>query len=102
MDTTKPLIYVEWVDAVADSGWAIGSKAELHPCVTVGFLIDENKEALCLASTISKDDTNSRMHIPQAWIKNRRRLSVETKQRKSKGKNLPAVGKGSDNRSLSS
>ena len=39
MDTTKPIVYVEWVDAVADNGWASGTKAEVHECKTVGFLI---------------------------------------------------------------
>lgn len=97
MAATKPVIYVEWVDAVADAGWETKIKAETHPCVTVGFLIDENKDALCIASTLSKDDTNARMHIPKAWIKKRRRIIIETKQRKSKRKSVPAVGQGSDN-----
>jgi len=102
MDTTKPIVYVEWVDAVADNGWASGTKAEVHECKTVGFLIDETEHALCIASTISMTDTNARMHIPKSWIKNRRKISIETKQRKSKRKNLPTVGAGSDNRSVSS
>jgi hypothetical protein len=102
MDTTKPIIYIEWVDAVADNGWASGTKAEVHECKTVGFLIDETDNALCIASTVSLSDTNARMHIPKAWIKNRRKISIETKQRKSKRKNLPAVGTGPDNRSVSS
>lgn len=102
MDTTKPIIYIEWVDAVADNGWASGAKAEVHECKTVGFLIDETDHAVCIASTVSMSDTNARMHIPKAWIKNRRKISIETKQRKSKRKNLPAVGTGPDNRSVSS
>ena len=102
MDTTKPIIYIEWVDAVADNGWASGTKAEVHECKTVGFLIDETDNALCIASTVSLSDTNARMHIPKAWIKNRRKISIETKQRKSKRKNLPTVGTGPDNRSVSS
>lgn len=97
MATTKPVIYVEWVDAVADAGWVANPKAEIHPCATVGFLVDENKDALCIASTLSKEDTNARMHIPKAWIKKRRRIVIETKQRKSKRQSVPAVGEGSDN-----
>lgn len=97
MATTRPVIYVEWVDAVADSGWATNPKAEIHPCVTIGFLVDESKDALCIASTISINDTNARMHIPKAWIKNKRRVAIETKQRKSKRKSVPAVGTGQDN-----
>lgn len=97
MATTKPVIYVEWVDAVADAGWATNPKAEIHPCVTVGFLVDESKDALCIASTLSMNDTNARMHIPKAWVKKRRRIVIETKQRKSKRKSVPAVGTRSDN-----
>ena len=97
MATTKPVVYVEWVDAVADAGWTANPKAEIHPCVTVGFLVDESKDALCIASTISINDTNARMHIPKAWIKNKRRIVIETKQRKSKRKSVPAVGTGPDN-----
>jgi len=95
--TTKPVIYVEWVDAVADAGWATNPKAEIHPCVTVGFLVDESKDALCIASTLSINDTNARMHIPKAWVKKRRRIVIETKQRKSKRKSVPTVGAGSNN-----
>ena len=97
MATTKPVVYVEWVDAVADAGWATNPKAEIHPCVTVGFLVDESKDALCIASTLSMNDTNARMHIPKAWIKNKRRVVIETKQRKSKRKGVPAVGTGQNN-----
>jgi hypothetical protein len=94
--TTKPVVYVEWVDAVADAGWAANPKAEIHECVTVGFLVDETKDALCIASTLSREDTNARMHIPKAWVKKRRRIVIETKQRKSKRKSVPAVGTGQD------
>lgn len=97
MATTKPVVYVEWVDAVADAGWATTTKAEIHECVTVGFLVDESKDALCIASTLSMNDTNARMHIPKAWVKKRRRIVIETKQRKSKRKSVPAVGTRSDN-----
>ena len=97
MATTKPVIYVEWVDAVADAGWATNPKAEIHPCVSVGFLVDESKDALCIASTLSINDTNARMHIPKAWVKKRRSIVIETKQRKSKRKSVPTGGAGSNN-----
>ena len=88
------IIYVEWVDAVADLGWEDGIKATLHECHTVGYLIDETKDALCIASTWSKTMTNARMHIPKAWIKKRKTLSIENKQRKTKRKTAPAVDQG--------
>lgn len=80
MATTPKIIQVSWIDAVADVGWESKTKAEIHHCITVGYLIDETDEALCLASTWSIDQTNARMHIPKAWIKNRKVLSHETAQ----------------------
>jgi hypothetical protein len=78
MATTPKIIQVSWIDAVADVGWEGKTKAEIHHCITVGYVVDETDEALCLASTWSIDQTNARMHIPKAWIKNRKVLSNET------------------------
>ena len=80
MATSPKIIQVSWIDAVADVGWESKTKAEIHHCITVGYLIDETDEALCLASTWSIDQTNARMHIPKAWIKNRKVLSHEKAQ----------------------
>jgi hypothetical protein len=82
------IIQVSWIDAVADSGWEEKTKAEIHHCVTVGFLIDETDEALCIASTWSHNQTNARIHIPKAWIKDRKTIVNEnTVQRKNNTKN---------------
>ena len=91
---TPRVVYIEWVDAVADVGWEASSKAEIHPCHSVGFIIDETEDALCLALTWSYNQTNARMHIPKAWIKNRRNVNIENKQRKAKRKTSPAMDKG--------
>ena len=87
------IIKVTWIDAVADSGWETKTKAEIHHCITVGYLVDETEEAICLASTWSVDQTNARMHIPKAWIKNRKVIERETPVSQSKGKKLTEVGK---------
>ena len=76
MATSPKIVQVSWIDAVADVGWEAKTKAEIHHCITVGYLVDETDEALCLASTWSIDQTNARMHIPKAWIKNRDRKST--------------------------
>ena len=89
--TSGTIVYVEWVDAVADNGWEENAKAEIHPCTTVGFLIDETDDALCLAATWSYNQTNNRMHIPKIWIKKRKVIRIENQQRKAKGKAPPAV-----------
>jgi hypothetical protein len=93
---TTTVTYVHWVDAVADCEWQTDVKAEIHDCYTVGFIVNETAEAICIASTVSDKDSNARMHIPKAWIKERKVVKFETKQRKSEGQNIPAVGKRSN------
>ena len=93
MDTVPMIIQVKWIDAVADSGWEEKTKAEIHHCITVGYLVDESDEALCLASTWSHNQTNARMHIPKAWISERKVLQHETLVSKAKRKAAPAKGK---------
>jgi len=93
---TTTVTYIHWVDAVADCEWETDVKAEIHDCYTVGFIVNETEEAICIASTVSDKDSNARMHIPKAWIKERKAVKFETKQRKAEGKTVPAVGKRSN------
>jgi len=93
MATTPKIVQVSWIDAVADVGWEGKTKAEIHHCITVGYVVDETDEALCLASTWSIDQTNARMHIPKAWIKNRKVLASENTISESKGKKPAKVGR---------
>lgn len=93
MATSPKIVQVSWIDAVADVGWEAKTKAEIHHCITVGYLVDETDEALCLASTWSIDQTNARMHIPKAWIKNRKVLASENTVSESKGKKSAKVGR---------
>lgn len=67
---------VVWWDAQADAGWEEGVKASLAECTTIGFLVSETKEAICLASTWADPHNNCRMHIPKKWIKSRRELNI--------------------------
>jgi len=92
MDTTPVILQLRWIDAVADSGWEEKTKAEIHHCITVGFLVDETDEALCIASTWSHNQTNARIHIPKAWIKDRKVISNENTVSKSQGKKPTKVG----------
>jgi hypothetical protein len=93
MAATPKIIQVSWIDAVADVGWECKTKAEIHHCITVGYLVDETDEALCLASTWSVDQTNARMHIPKAWIKNRKVLAREDTISQGKGTKPAKVGR---------
>lgn len=98
MDTKKAkptlakaqIVYVEWVDAVADCEWKDNVEAEIHACRSIGWVVAETEDAICLANTVSMESSNARIHIPKAWIKNRRVVKVETKQRKSKRKSTTA------------
>lgn len=94
--TAAKIVYVEWVDAVADVEWQDNVKAEIHPCKSIGWIVDETKDALCIACTVSMDSSNARMHIPKAWITNRRVINIETKQRKVKRKTPTAVDEGTN------
>lgn len=93
---TCPIVYIEWVDAVADVEWENDVKAQVHPCRSIGWLIHETEEAICIANTVSFEQTNARMHIPKAWIKKRKVIKLENKQRKVKRKTPAAVDKGTD------
>jgi len=93
---TPKLVYLEWVDAVADLGWEANCKAELHHCHTVGYIIDETKDAICVAATWSLTMSNARMHIPKAWITKRKVINLETKQRKKQRKVTTTMDEGQD------
>jgi hypothetical protein len=105
VDTKKPkrdlaasgtIVYVEWVDAVADVEWQDNVKAEVHPCKSIGWIVDETKDALCIACTVSMESSNARIHIPKAWITKRKVITVENRIAKSKRKKPTAVDTGSD------
>ena len=91
---TPKLVYLEWVDAVADLGWEENVKACLHECHTVGYIIDETKDAIVVAATWSKTMSNARMHIPKAWIIKRKVINLETKQRKEQRKATTTMDQG--------
>lgn len=91
MATPPNIIQISWIDAVADSGWEEKTKAEIHHCITVGFLVHETDDAICIASTWSDTETNARMHIPKAWIKDRKAFN-ETTVSESKGTKPTKVG----------
>jgi hypothetical protein len=71
------IVYVQWVDAVSDCGWDEESKAEVHPCLSIGFIVDETPDAICLAAVISHDQSNSRIHIPKGWIKSIKKVTLD-------------------------
>lgn len=82
---TLKIIYIEWIDAVADSGWEEYDKSDdVHHCKSIGYLVKETKEGICLASTISDKESNARITIPKAWIRKRRTVVISGEKRQKK------------------
>lgn len=84
------IVVLEWVDAQSDAGWQEDVKAHLSECTTVGFIVDENKHAVCIASTYSDPHSNARMHIPKKWIKSRKTLYIGN-DNATQTNNIPAA-----------
>jgi hypothetical protein len=91
---TSPIVYIEWVDAVSDGGWEDEVKVDIHPVRTIGYLVAETNDGICLASTVSGEMSNARMHIPKSWIVKRKEVKLETPVSKSKRKKPTKVGQG--------
>ena len=84
------IVYIEWWDAVSEAGWETVEKAEAHPVLSIGFLVAEDDNAICIAAAISHDQSNSRMQIPKGMISKIKRvrlnkfLDIRRKQSKPK------------------
>ncbi len=91
---TASIVYIEWVDAVSDGGWEDEVKVDIHPVRTIGYLVSETNDGICLASTVSGEMSNARMHIPKSWIVKRKEVKLETPVSKSKRKKPTKVGQG--------
>jgi len=84
------IVYIEWLDAVSESGWETIEKAEAHPVLSIGFVVAEDDNAICIAAAISYDQSNSRMQIPKGMITKVKRvrlnrfLDIRRKQSKPK------------------
>lgn len=85
MATTLRLVKIDWLDAVASTGWQSDS---VEPTVntSVGYVVYETEEYTQLAGTIDSQSSyyNNSITIPAGMILEVKDLH-ETKQRKSKG-----------------
>ena len=77
---TNDITIVEWKDAQCDSDWGEIEPPELAKVITAGFLVSENKEAICIGSTWADPHVNARIHIPKAWISSRRTVSIKKEE----------------------
>jgi hypothetical protein len=84
MKQSQPLVLIEWVDASRlNNGWMDWADIPdpyAHMCVTVGFVVSENKHATILVPTIGDCEhpenrhTYGGMMIPKSAIVTQRRL----------------------------
>ncbi len=67
----KRTIMVDWVDSSSTRGWhPIDEVIELSRCVSVGFLMREDNEAIYLAGALADDELQSEMTvIPKTCIR---------------------------------
>jgi hypothetical protein len=72
----KHIDIIYWVDAEASSGWESTIEVSLAHAVTVGYIVGEDKTAVCIASTWSSPHSNCRITIPKAWIKHRQCIKL--------------------------
>ena len=61
-------VLVQWMDAVASSGWSDDTKFNVQECFSVGFVIHEDDSCITVSGTISSTEHNTSMTIPKSWI----------------------------------
>jgi hypothetical protein len=92
LQESAPIVKITWIDAQADAGWE-KPKVDLAKCVTVGFLVAEDDEGICVAGTVSDNMCNNVISIPKRWIiQEELEEKHETTKRQSKGKKPAKVG----------
>ena len=94
LDSSK-LVLIEWDDALAQGEWHEAKKEDLR-CKTVGFVVYEDDHQIELAGTITDGMCNNSITLPKKMIIKRKEIKLDTTKRKSKRKETPAVGTGSD------
>lgn len=90
--TEAPVVRLTWIDAQADAGWE-EPKVDLATCITVGFLVAETDDGVCVAGTVSDHLCNNVISIPKSWIIDQQlEVKDEAPVSKSKGKKPAKVG----------
>ena len=46
----------------------------------MGFLIAEDRKAVCIATTWAEPESNGRMNIPKGWITKRYKVDIREKE----------------------
>ena len=61
---------------MSDCGWEDDVKPNIHPVLSVGFIVSEDDSAICIAAALSNEQSNSRLHIPKGWITKMKRVRL--------------------------
>lgn len=73
-------IYVEWYDHASASGWEKTNNLDLEPlvCKTVGWVLKEDKNVMCIGSTMQEnmglDNSAIRTYVLKKDIRKRKVL----------------------------
>tara|TARA_X000001388_G_scaffold75756_1_gene71308 strand:- start:763 stop:1029 length:267 start_codon:yes stop_codon:yes gene_type:complete len=72
----KKIYIIEWQDAVSQTGWDELDSELPMICYTVGAIVLETPERVCIASSWSEEDDTlgDITHIPPGMIKSKRLL----------------------------
>jgi hypothetical protein len=92
MATTDTVVYIEWVDAVASTGWQGKGSGTLAKCKSIGFMTHETDDEVHLAAAIGENDCNAVMIIPKGWISNWTEIDIEAFKRKKQRKTAAKIG----------
>jgi hypothetical protein len=87
---TSKLVYVEWLDALAQGEWHEAKREDLQ-CKTVGFVVYEDAEQIELAGTITEGMCNNSITIPKKMLTKRKAINLETPKRKKQRSIITAV-----------
>ena len=99
--TEAPIVRLTWIDAQADAGWE-EPKVDLATCITVGFLVAETEDGICVAGTVSDHLCNNVISIPKSWVIDQQiEVKDETPVSKSKGKKPAKVGSSGTSKKVS-
>ena len=77
-----------------------GKKVSSQSYMIAPVVVDETKDALTLANTVSQDQSNCRIHIPKKWIQKRKDIELEDKQQKRQRKKSTTMGQRLNNRQV--
>ena len=60
MKTEEKILLIDWIDSSSTSGWQSRSECKICICTckTVGFLVDESKDFICVALNKTTTETH--------------------------------------------